>query len=112
MSRSKHLVSLVIGFLALAALPLTSQALWFNPTADNIFGAAGSVFSLPDDNYFGPIGMGMPFQFFGTAYTDIFLNSNGNLTFTAGRSSWDNYAFPRPGPVRRHHRADYCPVIR
>jgi len=79
-------------------LPLSAQALWFNPTAGNIFGAPGAVFTLDDDDHFGPINMGMPFPFFGTNHTQIYFNSNGSLTFTAGRDSWDNYAFPRSGP--------------
>ncbi len=96
---TKNLGKLLAAMASLVILvPLNADALWFNPTSGNIFGAPGAVFTLPDDSHFGPINMGMPFQFFGNTYTQIYFNANGTLTFTAGRDSWDNYPFPRSGP--------------
>ncbi len=91
---------LLVTVLAGALLtPTVANALWFRSTAGNIFGAPGAVFTLEDDDNFGPIGLKFPFAFFGgvPTLTNLWFNSNGTLTFTAGRSSWDNYAFPRAG---------------
>lgn len=71
--------------------------LWFEPSVGVALGGAGSQFSLEDDDHAGPIALGFDFPFFGASYNQIFFNSNGTLTFGAGRDSWDNYPFPMAG---------------
>jgi hypothetical protein len=53
---------------------------------------------LTDDSYTAtPIPLGMTFPFFGTSYTDVYVSSNGHLTFGAGSSSLSNVGIPVTG---------------
>lgn len=45
-----------------------------------------------DDNYKGPFNLGFTFTFFGTNYTQAYVNINGTLNFSAGDSSYSNSA--------------------
>ena len=46
-------------------------------------GAAGTVLALADDDS-RKIPLGFSFSFYGRTYSSVFVNSDGNLTFTAG----------------------------
>jgi hypothetical protein len=52
-----------------------------------------------DDFSVGPVGLGFIFPYFGADQTDIFINSNGNLTFGGGNTSFTPTGFPS-GPPR------------
>lgn len=41
-----------------------------------------------DDGFSGPINLGFTLNFFGTNYTQFYINNNGNISFTAGISSF------------------------
>ena len=61
-------------------------------SAPNVGGANGRN----DDGFSGPISLGFttPLNFFGTNYTQYWINNNGNVSFTAGIS-----AFTPTGPT-------------
>jgi hypothetical protein len=65
---------------------------------------SGSNYSL------GPRSLGFTFSFFGTAYTDVYVNSNGNLTFGAANSGFGNAALPTVGYPRVASFWDYLPT--
>jgi uncharacterized protein YdeI (BOF family) len=54
-------------------------------------GTAGfGTHSLPanDDGFVGPVNIGFTLNFAGTAWDQLFVNNNGNVTFGAGRSTY------------------------
>jgi hypothetical protein len=53
-----------------------------------------------DDFTTGPHAIGFTFPFFGMPQTSVFMNSNGNLTFGSGSSSFTNTGFPTGSPPR------------
>ena len=52
-------------------------------TLDTAAAAAGTVLALADDDT-REIPLGFSFNFYGNTYTSVFVNSDGNLTFSAG----------------------------
>ena len=46
--------------------------------------ATGTAVILTDDSVSGAIPIGFSFDFFGTAYSNLYISSNGFITFTAG----------------------------
>ncbi len=48
--------------------------------------ATGTPVFLGDNDYAGPFGVGFTFDFYGTKWTDTYINSNGLLSFGAGWS--------------------------
>ncbi len=52
-------------------------------TLDAAAAAAGTVLTLADDDT-REIPLGFPFTFYGNTYASVFVNSDGNLTFTGG----------------------------
>ncbi len=50
---------------------------------DTAAAAAGTVLTLADDDT-REIPLGFPFTFYGNTYASVFVNSDGNLTFTGG----------------------------
>jgi len=49
-----------------------------------------------DDGFTGPYALGFSFPFYENAYTDVYVASNGFLTFGAGNGSLGNHNFPNP----------------
>ena len=45
-----------------------------------------------DDVYRGPFNLGFPFTFYGTEYSQVYVNLNGGLSFGAGDASYSNCA--------------------
>ncbi|MGD2063523.1 MAG: hypothetical protein PVF51_08090 [Nitrospirota bacterium] len=43
-----------------------------------------------DDGAAGPLGIGFSFDFYGTTYTDVFLSTNGLMSFGSGNNAWTN----------------------
>ncbi len=54
----------------------------------------GVPVTLSDDGFEGPVGMGFSFPFYDGAYSDIYINSNGLLSFGASSTSRTNQDFP------------------
>lgn len=85
-------VSLVVAAVVLLS-PCSTRADLLIPTS-----ASDTIHSTSlDDGFFGPLDLGFTFPFFGSTFTGVFFNSNGNLTFGAGFSSFFNVAFPTAG---------------
>ena len=71
--------------------------------------AAGACFipvdasytALPrnDDGSFGPIALPFDFHLYGTVYRQVWINTNGNLTFTGSYNSFSSSGFPSVRPM-------------
>jgi len=69
----------------------------------------GNDLGLPDDGTSGALSLGFNFPFFGTTHTQVFVNSNGHLTFTGGSGirsferidgfTWCSSTLPRIFPL-------------
>lgn len=55
--------------------------------------------SLGDDNFVGPITLPFAFDFFGTTYNDLYIGSNGFISFGAGSGSLGNGPIPGSFPA-------------
>lgn len=49
-----------------------------------IAGVGTNIIGLQDDNFSGPIPIGFNFTFYGTSYSQLYVGSNGVITFGAG----------------------------
>jgi hypothetical protein len=49
--------------------------------------AVGTPITLADDNYLGPFAIGFSFPYFGNSYTQLYVGSNGYVSFGAGSNS-------------------------
>ena len=65
---------------------------WIEPADD-----ATAVTGLSDDNVVGPFSLGFDFIFYDEVYSQIWVQSNGKLTFTGGYQSYSNYTIPTAG---------------
>jgi hypothetical protein len=54
----------------------------------------GTEITLGDDSYVGPISIGFDFPYYGNSYNQIYVGSNGILTFGSGSNSRTNTAIP------------------
>ncbi|GAA4355496.1 hypothetical protein GCM10023185_18380 [Hymenobacter saemangeumensis] len=59
-----------------------------------------------DDGFFGPINLGFQFFLFGTPYTQVYINTNGNITFNAGLEQYNAAGFPISTPMLAPFWAD------
>lgn len=71
--------------------PLTSC--YFAP--DNSY----TNFPANDDGSIGPINLGFNFNLYGTNYTQVWINNNGNITFTGAANSFSSTGFPSSMPM-------------
>ena len=53
-----------------------------------------TTFAANDDGSLGPISLGFTFNLYGVAYTQCYINNNGNLTFTAANGAYSSTGFP------------------
>ncbi len=90
---------------------LSQKSLRFTPDGLNYrietatapaYASAGSLLPGVGDDDSRPISLPFPFPFFGVTYTAVFLNSDGNLTFTASDNSSSDRSLARfnAGPPR------------
>ncbi len=84
----------VLGLMGLiASLASAAHAQLLIPTA------GGTVLATSGDDFsVGPRSLGFTGTFFGTSQTNVFVNSNGNLSFGAGNTNFTNPAFPTGTP--------------
>jgi hypothetical protein len=52
-----------------------------------------------DDGSFGPIDLGFTFDLYGSQYTQAWINTNGNLTFTGPNGTYNPSGFPSNLPM-------------
>jgi hypothetical protein len=68
------------------------------PWIDACTNGARTNYSLGDDGATGSVGIGFGFNYYGTTYTTVGINSNGWLSFPSASSRfWSNYALPYSG---------------
>ncbi|MCK4858038.1 MAG: dockerin type I repeat-containing protein, partial [candidate division Zixibacteria bacterium] len=60
--------------------------------------AVGTALTLDDDAYSDPLALGFNFPFYQYQYTEVYLSSNGILTFGGGNSTTANTAIPTTPP--------------
>jgi hypothetical protein len=53
------------------------------------------TFSNRDDDYAGPIPVGFAFPFYEGSFSNVYVNTNGILTFGSGNDSYENRDIPR-----------------
>jgi hypothetical protein len=58
------------------------------------------VFGDSDDDFSGPVALPFNFSFFGQSYNEVYVGTNGNLTFEFGDSNSFNAPLPEFGPPR------------
>ena len=58
----------------------------------------GTPVGLTDDNFSGPISIGFEFPFYDTVYTEVYIGSNGLVTFGSGEASLLNRSLPTTSP--------------
>lgn len=63
-------------------------------------GGTDTILGSGDDFSDGPRAIGFSFQFYGTTATDVYVNSNGSLTFGGGDGTFGNPGFPTGGLPR------------
>ncbi len=56
-------------------------------------------FPANDDGSIGPINLGFNFNLYGTNYTQVWINNNGNLSFTGALNSFSSSGFPNSTPM-------------
>ncbi|MFH2056835.1 MAG: dockerin type I repeat-containing protein, partial [bacterium] len=57
----------------------------------------GTSYTLDDDDYTAALPIGFSFPFYENAYTDLYIGSNGVLTFSSGNSTTSNVSIPNTG---------------
>lgn len=81
----------------------TSLALFTDATPSNscYFAPDNTYTSFPanDDGSIGPINLGFSFNFYGTTYTQCYINNNGNITFGSAQGNYTSTGFPNTTPM-------------
>lgn len=72
----------------LAAATLAVSAPAVQAAAIHDAGLFTTVFPGNDDGSVGPVGIGFNINFFGTNYSQLYVNNNGNVTFNGGLSTY------------------------
>lgn len=73
---SKRKIGSLLAMVLLTAVPAFSAA------RRNLPGFSTNVLPANDDDSTGIVAIGFPINFFGTTYTQLYVNNNGNVTFT------------------------------
>lgn len=55
---------------------------------------SGTPLYMSDDDYSGPINIGFNFQFYDNSYSQLYIGSNGMLTFGSGSTTYSNTGIP------------------
>lgn len=82
---SSHHVADNNAFNGWYTLPFSYEDITATGTDSGVYG---------DDQTSGPINIGFTFNYYGTAYTQLYIGSNGYLTFGSGDTTFGNYPFP------------------
>ncbi|MFA7331365.1 MAG: T9SS type A sorting domain-containing protein [Candidatus Delongbacteria bacterium] len=57
-------------------------------------GGQGTAVTLTDDSFSGPVSMGITFPFYGQPMSELFISSNGHLSFGTGSTSLGGHYLP------------------
>ncbi len=82
---SSHHVADNNAFSGFWAFPFNYENITATGTDSGVYG---------DDLSSGAVNIGFTFNYYGTAYTQVYIGSNGYLTFGSGDSTYSNYPFP------------------
>lgn len=93
MDRRRCLLRTLISGTALLAAPLVALPVQAShgPIGGHAIvdcGGPQHVLDRNDDGFSQAVPIGFPIRFFGETYTSLFVNNNGNVTFTEGRSAY------------------------
>jgi hypothetical protein len=82
-------------YTRLATVALASSVALFTPASAAIVrtdvGFTSNTLAGNDDSSVGPVGIGFNVKFFGTTYSSLFVNNNGNVTFTDSLSTFSPF---------------------
>jgi hypothetical protein len=78
----------LIKFCASVALVAASFSAYAGPV---VSGFSGNTLANCDDCYSGATSIGFNVNFFGSTFSQVYVNNNGNLTFNSGMSSYTPY---------------------
>ena len=93
MSSRLALSALCLLVVAVAAAPLGATTIRTNS------GFTTNSLSRNDDGSTGLVNMGLNANFFGTTYTQLYVNNNGNVTFDAAMSTYTPFDLTSTGRV-------------
>ena len=84
---------------AMQASPVRAAAI------EGLTGCATNTLSANDDESTGAVDLGFTANFFGTMYSSVYVNNNGNVTFT------DPLPGLHGGSSRGRRAADHCTLL-
>jgi hypothetical protein len=87
----KRLMILLVGVAFLCTLPVVATAMPAYWEAD-----IGAGLNMSDDSY-RYVSLGFGFSFYGRTFTNVFINSNGNITFNRPNPNYLDTVIPKPG---------------
>lgn len=61
---------------------------------NDISGTGTLLTGLTDDSFVGPVNLGINFPFYANSYSQVYVSSNGFLSFGSGNSSLSNQNIP------------------
>lgn len=79
----------VTALIALAGLPAITSAA---DTIRTFTGSAANFLPANDDGSVGPVNIGFSLNFFGSNYSQLWVNNNGNVTFTGPLSTYTPFS--------------------
>ncbi|HRY83264.1 MAG TPA: choice-of-anchor D domain-containing protein [Candidatus Cloacimonadota bacterium] len=71
------------------AAPTTPAYSWVNETSNSVIETADQ-----DDTAWGPFPLGFVFNYYGVNYSDVWVSSNGFVSFGSGSNAWTNSVLP------------------
>ncbi|WP_171025491.1 nidogen-like domain-containing protein [Hymenobacter jeollabukensis] len=78
--------------------PVVARPACFEPFDTTATGGWSQVVR-DDDNSFGPVALGWDFSLFGARYNNVYINTNGNITFDSPLSTFNAAGFPIATPM-------------
>ena len=96
--QNKLMLSIALGFSMAAAYSNARADYAQSIVAQTAFQTAPTTWTTATDDSQIQVPIGFGFVFNGTTYTQVFINSNGALSFSAGFNQWTNTTMPVPTP--------------
>src|SRR4051812_18500741 len=89
---------LLVAAMAVAALAYAPAAHAEGPNAvEDLAGCSAHTLPANDDSSTGAVPIGFTFDFFGSPYSDLYVNNNGNVTFGSSLGDYTPYDFTTGG---------------
>lgn len=87
------------GGMGLAGQPLPACFVPLDTTAGSGWQHLSRQGSFADDSYKGPIPLGFSFSLYGNQYSEVYINTNGNITFGQGFTTFTATGLPIAVPM-------------